>query len=264
MEFSEVLRLIESRTGMVLAISRLNRLRNLYEKNREIFVGLEARDIKEDSWQRIIDAISVQETYFYRDEEVFECIRAFIFPEIFKRFEVGIKIWSAGCATGEETYTITMLAVEYLNLLGYAVQALRGKLTVIGTDMSISALQTGMRGIYKDTPMGSFRKAPSRLLKYFEKKEGGYYYVKEEIKNLVEFRLHNLMDEPPLRDADLVVCRNVLIYFGDEAREKAYDNLVKAMRRESFLVMGPLDNPGRGLERRLCGRFAYFYKPWTG
>ncbi|MEJ5339346.1 MAG: CheR family methyltransferase [Aquificaceae bacterium] len=261
MDFSEVLRLIEKRTGMMVSASRLTRLKRLYEKNRELFMKLESADVREDSWQRVIDAISVQETYFYRDGEVFECIKNSIFPEIFKRLMEDVKIWSAGCATGEEAYTIAMLAVEYLGMMGYRVQDIRGKLTVLGTDLSVNAIQTATKGVYKDTPMGSFRKSPSNLLKYFEVKEGGYYHVKEEIKRLVEFRFHNLMDEPPLRDADLVVCRNVLIYFSDEARERAYDNLTKAMKKGGFLVMGPLDNPDRGLERQVCERLIYFYKP---
>lgn len=262
MEFSEVLKLIEKRIGIALSGTRLNRLKKLYEGNREIFVGIEGKDIKEDSWQRIIEAISVQETYFYRDKEACECIRDSIFPEIFKRIEEGVKIWSAGCATGEEVYTIAMLAVDYLTSFGYTTHTLKGKLTIIGTDISLNALQIATKGIYKDIPMGSFRNTPHSLFKYFDLKDGGNYHVKEEIKNLVEFHLHNLMDEPPIKDVDLVVCRNVLIYFSDEARKKVYDNLIKAMRKGGFLIMGPLDNPDRKIERRFCGRLSYFYKPW--
>lgn len=258
MTLEEAVRLIERRTGITLSGSRLSRIKRLYEAEKSLFHGLENRAMSDVAWQKIIQAISVQETYFYRDAEVFDCIRDSILPDIIRREQGELKIWSAGCATGEEAYTLAIIALEAFRRMGKDPWK---RISVLGTDISEEAIRTARAGLYRDIPMGSFRKTSREFLRYFDQGERGFR-VKEEIRKLVDFRVHNLVDPaPPLRDADLVVCRNVLIYFTEEAKEKAYDNLVLSMKRGGFLVLGPLDNPGRGLEKHICDKLVYFVKP---
>ncbi len=258
MNLEEVMRLIEKRTGISLCGSRLNRIKKLYETERSLFKDIERKDMNDPVWQKIIKAVSVQETYFYRDAEVFDCIKNTILPKIVQRNQSIVKIWSAGCATGEEAYTLAIIAYEVFKGFGKESKSI---IQVLGTDISEDAIRTAKKGLYKDIPMGSFRKISREFLRYFDAGESGLR-VKEEIRELVSFRVHNLVSpSPPLGDADLVVCRNVLIYFTDDAKERAYDNLVSSMRKGGFLVLGPLDNPGRGLEKHHCDRIVYFTKP---
>lgn len=258
MDFSHVVRVIERKTGIKLSGNRLSRIRNLYETKKDIFVDLEFKGIEDPSWQMVISAISVQETYFYRDGDVFECIKEKILPELLLKEPFGVNIWSAGCATGEEAYTLAMITFEVFRSMG---KDPRGKVSVLGTDISKHAIEVAEKGFYRDIPMGPYRGFPKELMKYFEIKEKGYR-IRDEVREIVKFKLHNLMDANlPITDANLVLCRNVLIYFTEEAKERVYDNLVRSLKRGGRLIMGPLDNPGRGLERHLCKRVLYFVKP---
>lgn len=262
MSFEELLAVIEERIGIEISGARLLRLERLYKEEGYMWEGLRKHDLKEEPWQKVIDAVTVQETYFYRDQDLYECLKREIIPQIAKRIEHGkVKVWSAGCATGEEVYTLAILFAESLSSMGYSLPSLPNKLLIMGTDISLRALQTAKEGFYRDIPFGSFRNAPDFLMKYFHKRDKGYK-VEDRIKAFVQFEFHNLLDkEPPLKDADLVLCRNVLIYFTERAKERAYHTLGLALRKGGFLFLGALDNPNMELEKRSCGRVPYFCKP---
>lgn len=260
MNFEEVVKLVESKTGIQVAGARLARMKRLFEQEPELFIGLEREGIDQYRWQKVIDALSVQETYFFRDMEVFDCIRHHIFPEILKdSYHSGVKVWSAGCATGEETYTLAILLLETIRSLGYNLQT--DKLLVLGTDISKKAIEKAKEGFYKNMPMGPFRNFPTEFMKYFEHHSSGYK-VKEEVRSMTRFEVHNLLDSsPPIKDVDFVVCRNVLIYFDEFSKEKAYRTLAQALRRHGYMLLGPLENPGTGFKKRQCGKLVYYEKP---
>jgi chemotaxis protein methyltransferase CheR len=263
MDFEAFLRLVEEATGIKPEGARLKRLKKLYEeKGKGLVKSLEKASINGSLWQEVIEAVSVQETYFYRDGEVFECLRVHIIPELLKLLkEREVRVWSAGCATGEETYTLAMLFYETAKEKGIKEKMLEDRLLIIGTDISERALKIAEEGVYKVSPMGSLRKAPPFLMEYFEP-HGKEIRVKDKVRRLVRFYLHNLLSgSPPLSPADLILCRNVLIYFSETAKQKAYDTFVSSLRKGGFLVLGALDEPNRGLEKRSCGKVIYFVKP---
>ncbi|MDW8066145.1 MAG: protein-glutamate O-methyltransferase CheR [Aquificaceae bacterium] len=262
MDFDRIVKIVEDRTGIAITGARLTRIRRLFEKSPDLFLGLESMPFQHENWQKVIDSLSVQETYFFRDVEVFDCVRKEILRELSKRFpSEGLKIWSAGCATGEETYTLAIVVLEYLKSLGFSFESIKDKVFILGTDISQRGIQRAREGLYKNIPMGSFRNFPEEFMKYLEPYGEGYRVTKE-VRQITRFEVHNLLDsKPPIQDADLVVCRNVLIYFHDASKKRAYTNLVQALKKGGYLIMGPLENPGMGLEKRQCGRLVYYMKP---
>ena len=138
-----------------------------------------------------------------------------------------IKIWSAGCSTGEEPYTISILLKELLP------QDFRGE--VIASDLSLKSLMTAKEGFYPDTRISGIPQ--QYLYKYFEKKGDGYQ-INREIKEMVKFDYHNLKHDSGLRNLDVVFCRNVIIYFDEAAQQAVIDLFWLDMSPHSYLFIG--------------------------
>ncbi len=166
---------------------------------------------------------SINVYYFFRNKETFDRIRKLIFPE-FKKKET-VYIWSAGCAAGEEPYSITILLKEE-NITNYKIFA---------TDIDTEAIKKAKEGIYT---IDKFIETPEYIIKnYFNKINSGFKIL-ETLKNNVIFLIHDIIKEPPLNSFDLVLCRNVVIYFIKEKQIKVFENLYKSLKRGGCLVLG--------------------------
>jgi chemotaxis protein methyltransferase CheR len=179
-------------------------------------------------WSEFIDEITVHMSSFFRENNHFEFMRSqlrLIFeknPRILKNNE--IKLWSAGCSTGEEPYTLAMVLKEWLP------QDMTIK--ILATDISKRTMASAQRGIYPATIKKEMD--PYYLMQYFNRSEEDYE-IKPELKALITFRLFNLMDSFPFQDTfDIIFCRNVMIYFNAEIQQK----LVQKFR--AVLTMGGL------------------------
>ena len=189
-----------------------------------------------DERQQLLDAVTIQETHFFRNLPQIEALRRDVLPDLIRRNRIAgrpLTIWSAGCSTGEEPYTIAMLLVEILQEMGpYPVR-------VLGTDVSAAALDVARAGVYSGRTIQLAE--PGAVDRWFDKRRDGSYSVAQPVRDLVEFRLQNLViDEPPFApgEVDLIICRNVTIYFGRETTSRLVGSFHRLLTVGGYLLLG--------------------------
>ncbi|HYD32475.1 MAG TPA: CheR family methyltransferase, partial [Azospirillaceae bacterium] len=199
---------------------------------------LEALPAEALEWQSVIEPLTIHETYFFRDLPFHAFLGDTVLPEIIATRRAGgdrtLRLWSAGCATGEEPYSLAMVAFEALGRLGEAARTEDGgiasswQVEVLGTDLSQRAVTHAVAGVYGGEGLGPFRDLPPGHETWFEQDpRPGFRRVRDGVRRVVRFQPYNLMaPTPPAAGFDLVVCRNVMIYFDDTARAVAQDQLV--------------------------------------
>jgi len=153
-----------------------------------------------------------------------------VFPALTSKATKNIRIWSAGCATGQEPYSIAMLLLE---LLGE--EAHQWDIAILGTDVDAKALELAGDGLFAPKDMEGIRLA--WLGKYFTP-EGNGFRVQSPLRRLVTFEMHNLVSAPPYQNQDLVVCRNVLIYFNPVLQTHVLKSFYQGLKEEGFLLLG--------------------------
>lgn len=176
-------------------------------------------------------------TSFFRDPEAFKFIEKTIIPAIManNRKNETIKIWVAGCATGEEAYTMGILLKEYLDKSQQHRQV-----KIYATDINKAALDIASKGIYPDGIQDSLSK--ERLANFFTA-EGTEFKIKEEIRGMIVFATHDLVKNVPFCNIDLVSCRNLLIYMNLGLQERAFSMMHFGLKKNGFLFLGPSENP---------------------
>ncbi|MAT13804.1 MAG: ATPase, partial [Planctomyces sp.] len=176
-------------------------------------------------------------TRFFRDEEAFECLQDELSALIKRKAEEKspLRIWVAGCATGEEAFSIAMLADQEMQRLRLEVD-----LQIFATDASNDALQKAGRGSYTQKEVYNL---PDQYLGEYFNKEGDHYQISKDLRNMVVFAPHNLLTDPPFTQMDLVTCRNLLIYLTPNAQKKVLSLLHFSLRREGILFLGPSETP---------------------
>ncbi len=177
-------------------------------------------------------------TGFFRDPEVFEALEAKIFPRIVqgKSAEIPIRIWVAGCSTGEEVYSIAICLLEYLDTLKITLP-----IQIFATDISEAMIEQARKGAYKQGLMASI--SPERLRQFFVKVRGGYQITKS-VRELCVFAKQNLNSDPPFSQLDLISCRNVLIYLGAALQKRLIPIFNYALNPTGFLVLGAAETVG--------------------
>jgi chemotaxis protein methyltransferase CheR len=200
--------------------------------------------------QRFIDAVSTNETYFFREGNHFAALERVILPELF-RTRNRLRIWSAGCSTGEEVYTLLMVVDRVCQ--GRSERAVQ----IIGTDISTSVIERARAGRYGERAL---RLVPREALaRYFEPAADGAgasgaatgaWAVRPEARARVDFRVHNLFtDEPPGDAIDVIFCRNVMIYFDKPTQSRLVDGIfARAIHPNGYLFIGHSESLG-GLSR---------------
>jgi len=187
-----------------------------------------------DELTAMIDSLSTNLTGFFREENHFDCLRRIIadMTESARSLPM-LRIWCAGCSTGEEAYSLAMTVREHLKVQNCATR-------IVATDISTRVLRTAVKGVYRADRIGSI---PDALVKkYFQIGSGtrrGYYRVKKDLRDMVTFERFNLMDTPPFRDSfDTIFCRNVMIYFDKKTQERLIARLYDALETGGWLFIG--------------------------
>jgi chemotaxis protein methyltransferase CheR len=185
--------------------------------------------------ETLINAFTVNETYFYREERHFACLSDNLLPAIAANKGPGdrIRIWALPCSTGEEAYSIAIWLLEHWALVdAYHVE-------IVGSDIDTRALAEAVEGIYGARALG--RLPPDLIERYFKPERGGVRHIIEDLRESVIFAPANLIDAATLAPHgafDVILCRNVLIYFDDSARATAIRNLHDRLLPGGFLILG--------------------------
>jgi two-component system CheB/CheR fusion protein len=180
----------------------------------------------------LFNTILINVTGFFRDPEAWSTLRDEIIPRVVAEAADtrSIRIWSAGCSTGEEPYSIAILLAEHLG-----ERAAEYQIKIYGTDIDEAALATARHALYR---MDQLKDLPDRLLAHYFTRDGQLWRLRRDIRRWCIFGSHNLTQTPPMSHIDLLVCRNVLIYFGSALQERILSRFHYAVRDGGFLFLG--------------------------
>lgn len=191
-------------------------------------------DSSPEEYAKLLDALTINVTDFFRDPPVFQLFRSKIVPEIVERKRRSrhrmIRIWSAGCATGEEPYSIAM---AFLSELGAHADGFM--LDVIATDLDPNAMARGKLAEYD---IAKLKHIPKTDQLKFVDIQGEKFRIRPEVTRHVKFRSLNLFTDEPIHVVDVVFCRNVFIYFTREQQERVLDIFADSIARDGYMVLG--------------------------
>ncbi|CAA9295675.1 Multidomain signal transduction protein including CheB-like methylesterase, CheR-like methyltransferase and BaeS-like histidine kinase [uncultured Leptolyngbya sp.] len=185
----------------------------------------------------LFESLPVNCTAFFRDQQVWDEIATEIIPQIIanKSSDELIKVWSAGCATGEEAYTLAILLIEALG-----IEQFKQRVKIYATDASQEAIYQARQGSYSRNQVVGI--PPGLLAKYFEQIDQRYSF-RQDLRRRIIFAQSNLLQDAPISKVDLLVCRNTLIYFNLEGQLRALVRLHFGLRDSGFLVLGRSESP---------------------
>lgn len=239
--FAYLSKWLYDRTGLVLGPDKLylveSRLSPIARKHN--LAGLDAIIVELRSGRagefatEVSDAMMTNESFFYRDVKPFEQFRDLVLPALLQARASArrIRIWSAASSTGQEPYTLAMLVKE-------AEAKLQGwKVEIVGTDISKEALDRAKAGLY--TQFEVQRGLPIQMLMKYFKQQGDRWQISDALKQMVQFREFNLLQDPgALGQFDVVFCRNVLIYFDQPTKGAVLGRIAKLMPADGYLYLG--------------------------
>lgn len=193
----------------------------LYDRNRD------------DEITSIIDVLTVNETYFFREQNQLKTFSEEILPDLrdINKNKKRLRVWSAGCSTGEEPYTIAMLVLEKENFHGWDIE-------IFGSDINQRVLRVARNGIYGKN---SFRITEHYFLDKYFKEEGNFFRISDNVKQYVNFSYLNLLDPFKIKlvgTMDVIFCRNVLIYFDSPSRKKLIEMFSNRLVAGGYLLLG--------------------------
>jgi chemotaxis protein methyltransferase CheR len=189
----------------------------------------------DDETNELLNTLSINVTEFFRDRMAWEAfVKSVLKPMVKYKMDGGglLRMWSAGCATGQETYTMAMCVANALEDIKPDEQPM---VTVLGTDISQRALTKAKAGIYTHDEMKS---VPERMASKYFVQRGQTFEISNAVAKRVRFVRENLLDKPSLKYFDVIVCRNVMIYFSRKMHETVANHLYDALRQGGYLVLG--------------------------
>jgi len=212
--------------------------RRLRATGAETYVDY-ARVLDQDpvEYERLFKDLTINVTSFFRDQEAFKALEEAVMPALINRGSnrwERLRIWSAGCATGEEPYSIAML----LEHLGENIS--RWNVTILATDIDVRVLQRAREGVFTWKEVEGIR--PAWRDRYLTAEDDGFS-VRPALRRLVTFQRHNLVSDPPYPDLDLLVCRNVLIYFTPALQMRVLKGFHQGLKEGGFLLLGKSEVP---------------------
>ncbi|MFC2469655.1 MAG: CheR family methyltransferase, partial [Negativicutes bacterium] len=179
-----------------------------------------------DEFAAFIEYLTINVSEFYRTPDKFAKLETDVIPDLLKR-SPKLNIWSAGCSIGAEPYSLSMIMKELTP----------GKQhRILATDLDIEILAKAKKGVYMENEIKSL--SPERRKKYFDVLPDNKFAVKEDIKRCIEFKRHNLLKDPFEKGFDLILCRNVVIYFTEEAKDQLYTRFFEALKPGGILFVG--------------------------
>lgn len=215
--------------------------------------GAYLKFLKKDpqEYEFLVDTLTVNVSEFFRNSETFRIIEKKIIPFIVKyRSESvirSIRIWSAGCAAGEEAYSLAILLHRILR-----TDFNKYRIRIIGTDIDAQSLEKARKGVYSENSLKNLD--PDTKERYFLK-QGDTYQIIDELKSITQFKRHDLISGPIIDHFDLIVCRNVMIYFKKDIQEQLQLNFYKALEKGGYFIIGKSET--------LLGTASNLFKPYN-
>lgn len=186
---------------------------------------VQALKANQDLFKEFINYLTINVSEFYRNPDQWNVLEKEVFPLLLAR-KKNITIWSSACSTGDEPYTLVMVLNKLLPF---------SSIKILATDIDMGALEKAKTGVYTSK---SLENLPKEMKEKHFTVIGDSYKIKDEIKKCVEFKQFNLLRDPYPKGIDLIVCRNVLIYFTEEAKNEIYKNFNIALNPEGILFVG--------------------------
>ena len=184
----------------------------------------------------LIDALTIKVSHFFRNPFVFEALKKFVLPELIEsRHGEGLRVWSAGCARGEEAYSMAILLNEIMR-----EELLFKYLFILATDIDINALNDGQNALYTNEALSEVKKG------YFDRyfaAEGDSHRLKDEMRAMVTFASHDITTcKPPTEGIfsryHIILCRNILMYLGRDMQERVFQSLSESLLNNGYLILG--------------------------
>lgn len=217
---------------------------NRYQTLEEYLEFLKDSDKEKETLQR---ELLIGVTRFFRDVDAFEALRTKVFPNW--KNKSSIRIWSAGCSTGEEVYSLAILLSEFIQQENLAIDV-----KIFATDVDRNSIDMASKGFYPDSVVADLE--PMLLTKYFIRKENGYQ-INDSIRKIIVFATHNLLKDSPFSRIDLLVCRNLFIYIRPEIQKKLLSMFYYSLSSDGYLFLGSSETLGDMAEA-----FEYIDKKW--
>ena len=207
----------------------------LLKTNKEVF-------------DEFVNFLTINVSEFYRNPEQWELLTKEFLPELIAHSGQSLKIWSAACSTGDEPYSLVMALSTLVPL---------NKIKIFATDLDKQVIATAKVGLYSAK---SIANVPADLKKKFFTPVGNSFQISEDVKKCVEFKEHNLLRDSYPSNFDMIVCRNVLIYFTDEAKTEVYDKFCKSLRQGGILFIGSTEQVIDYKELGYKRRYSFYYE----
>ena len=179
-----------------------------------------------EAYEEFVSYLTINVSEFYRNPDQWELLDKEIIPELISKFGKNLKIWSAACSTGDEPYSLVMALSKHVPL---------NQIKIYATDLDVQILEKAKLGLYNAK---SIANVPAEFKKKYFTEIGGSYKISDEIKSRVEFRKHNLLKDSYPINYNLIVCRNVLIYFTEEAKVEVFKKFNASLANKGVLFIG--------------------------
>ena len=225
------------------------RIDSLVSRNKCSSYDEYVRLLRTDSsvFSEFINFLTINVSEFYRNPDQWEILDKVYLPELISKFGKRLNIWSAACSTGDEPYSLVMALSRHVPL---------GDIRIIATDIDKRILEQAKTGLYNEK---SIKNVPEDLKKRYFRQIGPSFQISDEIRRCVSFRESNLLSDRFPDDLDMIVCRNVLIYFTDEAKENIYRKFYRSLKSGGVLFIGSTEQVADYKEIGFGRRNSFFY-----
>jgi two-component system CheB/CheR fusion protein len=242
---NHILMELRSTTGHDFSLYKKSTIQRRIERRMAVHnidtVETYARYLKENPTELtlLFKELLINVTNFFRDPEAFEQLQHTVFPQLFqnKPKDYTVRVWVAGCATGEEAYSVAMLLAEFIE-----AQRNEFKVQIYATDLDDGAIAIARAGIYPANIVQDV--SEEQLHRFFSKEPGGSYQIKKSIREMVVFAVQNLIKDPPFTKLDLLCCRNVMIYLEPELQTRLLSTFHYALKTGGVLFLSPSESIG--------------------
>jgi len=232
-----------------------------FETTDDYIRKLRFADPEQKEFQLLLNLLTINETYFFRDYPQLQAFAENCLPELLEKKEAEgnrrIRIWSAGCASGEEPYTIAIILMEMTE------EPAKWQIEITASDIDMNMIEKTKRAVYEDR---SIRDVPKEYLERYFIKTGKQYRICNEIRSMVRLEHLNLGNREGLRDKrgfDVIFCRNVLIYFDDISRKQLVDQFYVSLNPGGYIFLGSSESVGRistAFKLKRMGDYLVYYK----